>query len=107
MVTWRSRLELVLKLSKKIEIEVPVFVDCKANFSWELTQYSDGLRAGRLGIDSRQGQKNFLYYTTSEAHPASYPMGTGSIFPRDELAGAWSWSLTSIQFGAQERSTRP
>jgi len=28
--------------------------------------------------------------------PTSYPMGTGSSFPRDKAAGAWSWPLTSM-----------
>jgi hypothetical protein len=32
----------------------------------------------------------------SGAHPASYPMGTGSSFPVGKAAGAWSWPLTSI-----------
>jgi hypothetical protein len=32
----------------------------------------------------------------SEAHPASYPMGTRDSFSRGKAAGAWSWPLTSI-----------
>jgi hypothetical protein len=32
----------------------------------------------------------------SEAHPASYPMGTGGSFPEGKAAGAWIWPLTSI-----------
>jgi hypothetical protein len=32
----------------------------------------------------------------SEAHPASYPMGTRGSFPGGKAAGAWSWPLTSI-----------
>jgi hypothetical protein len=31
-----------------------------------------------------------------EAHPASYPMGTGGSFPGGKAAGASSWPLTSI-----------
>jgi hypothetical protein len=34
--------------------------------------------------------------TGSGAHPAPYPMGTVGSFPGDKVAGAWSWSLTSI-----------
>jgi hypothetical protein len=30
------------------------------------------------------------------AHPASYPMGTGSSFPTGKVARVWSWPLTSI-----------
>jgi hypothetical protein len=33
--------------------------------------------------------------TGSEAHPTSYPMGTGDFFPGGKVAGAWSWPLTS------------
>jgi hypothetical protein len=29
--------------------------------------------------------------TGSEAHPASYPMGTGGSFPGGKAARAWSW----------------
>jgi hypothetical protein len=32
--------------------------------------------------------------TGSEAHPASYPMGTGRSSPGDKVAGAWNWPLT-------------
>jgi len=39
-----------------------------------------GLRAGRL-----------WFVTGSGAHPASYPIGTGS-----KTAGAWNWLFTSI-----------
>jgi hypothetical protein len=40
-------------------------------------RYSDWLRAGRPGFDSRQGQDFYFYsgHTGSGAHPASYPMG--------------------------------
>jgi len=32
----------------------------------------------------------------SEAHPAPYSVGTGSVYPGDKAAGAWSWSLIPI-----------
>jgi len=35
--------------------------------------------------------------TDSEAHPASYPIGTGCSFPGGKAAEAWSRSLTSIK----------
>jgi hypothetical protein len=34
--------------------------------------------------------------TGSEAHPASYLMGTGGSFAVGKAAGAWSWLLISI-----------
>jgi hypothetical protein len=34
--------------------------------------------------------------TDSEAHPASYPMGTGDSYPGTKAAGAWGWPLTCI-----------
>jgi hypothetical protein len=43
-----------------------------------------GWTIGRLRFDPRQGQRIFLLApasTGSGAHPASYPMGTGSPFP--------------------------
>jgi hypothetical protein len=48
------------------------------------SRYSDELRAGRPGFDSRQGQDFSRLHnvqTGSGAHPATYPMGTGAIFP--------------------------
>jgi hypothetical protein len=39
---------------------------------------------------------------SSEAHPASYPMGTRGSFPGGKAAGAWIWLLTSIQCRGQE-----
>jgi hypothetical protein len=55
-----------------------------------LSRYSDGLRAGRLGFDSRQEQDIFLYSTVSipaVTHAASSPMGTGSSFPEVKRPG--------------------
>jgi hypothetical protein len=40
----------------------------------------------------------------SEAHPASYPMGTRGSFPGSKTAGAWSWPLTSIYTRGQRMS---
>jgi len=34
--------------------------------------------------------------TSSAAHPASYPMGSGGSFSGCKAAGAWSWPLASI-----------
>jgi hypothetical protein len=47
----------------------------------QLSRYSNGLRAGRLGFDYRQGQEIILYSTVSrlalDTTYASYPMSTG------------------------------
>jgi hypothetical protein len=40
----------------------------------------------------------------SEAHPASYPVGTRGSFPGGKAAGAWSWPLTSIWCRGQRMS---
>jgi len=34
--------------------------------------------------------------TGSGAYPLSYPMGTGSTFPRSKATGAWRWPFTYI-----------
>jgi hypothetical protein len=56
------------------------------------------LRAGRQRgrSSSPRGVKNFLHVvqTGSEAHPASYPMGTEGSFSGNKAAGAWNWPLT-------------
>jgi hypothetical protein len=48
----------------------------------QLSRYSDGLRAGRPGFDSREGIIDFFdsVQTDSRAHPASYSMGTEEYF---------------------------
>jgi hypothetical protein len=52
---------------------------------------SDGLQAGRPGFDSRQTQEIFSLlhslHTGCEAHPASYPMGTGALSPGEKRPG--------------------
>jgi hypothetical protein len=59
------------------------------------------------GLDDRgsrvrfpAGAGNFSFHhrvqNGSEAHPASYPVGTRGSFPGGKVAGAWSWPLTSI-----------
>jgi len=47
----------------------------------------------------------FLHYRVqkgSEAHPASYTVGTRGSIPGGKAAGAWNWPLTSIYFRGQE-----
>jgi hypothetical protein len=50
-----------------------------------LGQYSVWLQTGRPGFDPRQRQRIFFcslcVQTSSESHPVSYPVGTGSPFP--------------------------
>jgi hypothetical protein len=45
-----------------------------------------------------QGFFSFCYniQACSENHPVFYPTGIWGSFPRSEVAGAWSWPLTSI-----------
>jgi hypothetical protein len=63
--------------------------------------YSAGLRTGWSGVRVLERARIFYHHhrvqTGSEAHPASYPMGTRGSFHGGKAAGAWSWSLTSIQ----------
>jgi hypothetical protein len=65
-----------------------------------------GLFAGQPGLNSWQIQwwdfSLCCVQTSSETHPASYPMGTGGSFPGGKEAGAWSWPLTSVQCRGQE-----
>jgi len=47
----------------------------------------------------RTGQQGFVFSSTvsqtdSEAHPPSYPMGTGGLFVGGKVAEARSWPLT-------------
>jgi hypothetical protein len=63
-----------------------------------------GWTIGWSGFESRWrlGIRSFdTVQTGSGAHPASYPMGTGSSFPGGKAVGAWSWPLTSIQCRGQ------
>jgi len=54
------------------------------------SRYSDWLRAGRSGIESRWGRDFPPVQTGPGAHPAYCKMGTGS-FSEAEAAGAWGW----------------
>jgi hypothetical protein len=70
---------------------------CNKEAEW-LSRYSEWLRAGRQrGRSSSPGRgKNFLHsFTPVVAHPVSYPIGTGGLFPGGKAIGAWSWPLTS------------
>jgi hypothetical protein len=55
-----------------------------------LSWYSDGLRAGRPGIGSRQEHDFSLPHSVKTgygAHPASYPMGIGQSFRGGKVTG--------------------
>jgi hypothetical protein len=68
--------------------------------------YLAGLRAGWSLLRIPAGSRNFSLHhsvqTGSGAHPASYPMGTRYSFPGGEVAGAWSWPLTSTSCRGHE-----
>jgi hypothetical protein len=79
------------------EISNSTFYFCNLSLQL-LSRCSDGLRAGRPGIELRQGQEFSLLHsvqTGSGAHSLSYTMGTGDSFSEGKAAGAWSWPLTS------------
>jgi hypothetical protein len=65
-------------------------------------RYGDGLQAGRLGFDFRQGQEIFTTFTAStrtlKAQLASYPMGNGDFFSGVKAAVVWSRPPASIQY---------
>jgi hypothetical protein len=50
--------------------------------------WATGWTIGVPGFHTRRGLEIFLLTTASEAHPASYPMGTASCFPGGKAAGA-------------------
>jgi hypothetical protein len=75
----------------------------RVHYSFKLGIFSQGSRDSSVSIatgyglefDPWQGQDFSLLcsiQTSSGAHPASYPMGTGGDFPRGEVARVWSWS---------------
>jgi hypothetical protein len=67
--------------------------------TYTTSRHSDGLRAGRPGFDSWQGQDfSFLnsVYTGSEVHPTYYAIGTWGDFLGCKAAGTLSWPLTFI-----------
>jgi len=51
-------------------------------------------------VPSRDNHRTFSFRhrspADSEAHPSSYPVGTGGSFSGDKAAEAWSWPFTSI-----------
>jgi hypothetical protein len=56
----------------------------------DLSQYSDGLRAGGPGSIPAVQDFSLLHsiQTSSGVNPASYTMGTGGSIPRGKAAGA-------------------
>jgi hypothetical protein len=57
-----------------------------------------GLEDRGIGVRVPVGSKFSLLrvvQTDFEAHPASYPIGTGGSFPWGKAAATWSWPLTS------------
>jgi len=61
-----------------------------------VTGYGLGDRGSGIWFPVGARKLSFLH-RGSEAHPTSYPMDKRGSFPGDKTAGAWSWSLTSIQ----------
>jgi hypothetical protein len=62
--------------------------------------YSAGLGLNDWGVRFPVGAGNYSLQhrvqSCSEAHSASYAMGTRGSFPGGKAAGTWSWPLTSI-----------
>jgi hypothetical protein len=63
-----------------------------ATMAQSVYRWATGWTIGVLGFDSRRETGNFSLHhrvqNGSEAHPASYPMGTRVSFPGDKAAGA-------------------
>jgi hypothetical protein len=57
-----------------------------------------GLDDRAIGVQCPTGAKDFssnlCVQTSSEAHPASYTMGTGVPLLRQSAAGVWCWPLS-------------
>jgi hypothetical protein len=64
----------------------------------ELELTSETMKLSRVRFPAGGG--NFSLHhpvqNGSEAHPASYPIGTTGSFPGSKAAGAWSWPVTFI-----------
>jgi hypothetical protein len=60
------------------------------------------IRLHSMMLSYKKVKRQLYLYLLPGAHPASYPMGNRDSFPGDKAAGAWSWSLTSIQCWGQE-----
>jgi hypothetical protein len=60
--------------------------------SQSVQRWASGWTIGVLGFDSRWRLGIFVFHhrvqSNSEAHPASYPMGTRRSFPEGKAAGA-------------------
>jgi hypothetical protein len=69
------------------------FIEC-----WGSSVGTVWLRTGRTGFDPQQRQRiissSLCVQTSSEAHPASYPMGTGDYFLRVKRGRGVSLPLT-------------
>jgi len=77
------------------------FTSCRIDSRFNVVDVAAELRAGRpKQRGSMSGRSKRLYFHQnvqigSEAHPASYSVGTGGSFPGCKTVGAWSWKLTS------------
>ena len=76
--TYRAFLLLIITQTK---VHIPFILDRHIFILWagQLIRYSDWLRAGRSGIESRLGRDFPPVQTGPGAHPASCKMGTGSF----------------------------
>jgi hypothetical protein len=79
----------LLRLRRVITQKTTILPPCKPQILYIFVcsvGYSDGLRDDQLGFGSRQGQNVSLLsslQTGSGAHPASCPMGTVGLLPRE------------------------
>jgi len=62
------------------------------------TTYREALETIHSFLLLRQGFFSLRHriHTGSDAHPVSYPTGTGGSFSRGKAAGAWSLPFASI-----------
>jgi hypothetical protein len=78
-------------LGREPDIETEIFViffdSSRQIRGGKLSRYSDRLRAGRPWVRLRTGARDFSllhnFQTSSGAHPASYPMGSGGAFSQE------------------------
>jgi hypothetical protein len=82
----------VVELVKAASVCVCPFHNFSAAASWQLSRYSDWLRAGRSGVRMPEAAKKIIFSKSPRPAPGpiQLPLGDGVLF-QNKAAGAWSW----------------
>jgi len=84
-------------IGRGVKLTTHLHLVSRSKNAWSYNFHSPNTPSWRGAQLKKNAQEQLhMYLYCCGRIPTSYSVGTGDSFPGDEVAGAWSWPLTSM-----------